>query len=208
TSNSGLPNNWVYSIAIDKNGSKWIGTIKGLAKYDGTSWTIYNTSNSGLPRNGVISITIDKNSTKWLGTDGGLVKYDGTWTIYDTLNSDIPDNTVYTIAIEVNNTKWIGTNEGMAAYNENGIPSSVNENILPEYNISIFPNPANDYLKIEQSEADISFVEIINLQGQVIKSQRILGNQSILDLTNLSTGVYILKIYTNSGFIIKKLIKQ
>ncbi|MEN6511989.1 MAG: T9SS type A sorting domain-containing protein, partial [Chloroherpetonaceae bacterium] len=145
------------------------------------------------------------------GTDGGLVKYDGTWTIYDTLNSDIPDNTVYTIAIEVNNTKWIGTNEGMAAYNEDGVPLDVKENILPEYpedNISVFPNPANDYLKIEQGEANISHVEIINLQGQIVKSQRILGNQSTLDLTNLSTGVYILKIYTDSGFIIKKLIKQ
>jgi len=63
-------------------------------------------------------------------------------------------------------------------------------------------------LKIEQSDINISHVEIINLQGQIVKSQRILGNQSTLDLANLSTGVYILKIYTDSGFIIKKLIKQ
>ncbi|HAW07897.1 MAG TPA: hypothetical protein DCW42_01820, partial [Bacteroidetes bacterium] len=34
------------------------------------------------------------------------------------------------------------------------------------------------------------------------------GNQSTLNLANLSAGVYILKIYTNSGFVVKKLIKQ
>ena len=75
-------------------------------------------------------------------------------------------------------------------------------------NVSIFPNPASDYLHIEQGEENISHVEIINLQGQVIKSQRILGNQSTLNLANLSAGVYIIKIYTNSGFVVKKLIKQ
>jgi len=79
---------------------------------------------------------------------------------------------------------------------------------LSNDNVSIFPNPASDYLHIEQSEAYISYVEIINLQGQVIKSQVILGNQCTLDLSNVSAGVYILKIYTDSGFVVKKLNKQ
>ncbi|WP_082349272.1 two-component regulator propeller domain-containing protein [Candidatus Kryptonium thompsonii] len=33
TSNSGLPNNNVYAIAIDSQGNKWIGTDGGLAVY-------------------------------------------------------------------------------------------------------------------------------------------------------------------------------
>jgi ligand-binding sensor domain-containing protein len=52
TSNSGLPDNYVYAIAIDGQGNKWIGTLGGgLAKFDGVNWTVYNTSNSGLPYN-------------------------------------------------------------------------------------------------------------------------------------------------------------
>ncbi|MEG8947938.1 T9SS type A sorting domain-containing protein [Rosettibacter firmus] len=31
--NSGLPDNWVYAIAIDSEGNKWIGTGGGLAVY-------------------------------------------------------------------------------------------------------------------------------------------------------------------------------
>ena len=49
TLNSGLPSNVINSIAIDSNGIKWIGTNKGLVKYNGIIWTVYNTSNSGLP---------------------------------------------------------------------------------------------------------------------------------------------------------------
>ena len=33
-SNSGLPDNFVYSIAIDASGTKWIGTGDGLAAYN------------------------------------------------------------------------------------------------------------------------------------------------------------------------------
>src|SRR5689334_16015674 len=49
TSNSSIPDNNIYAIAIDSIGKKWIGTENGLAVYDDATWTIYNMSNSGLP---------------------------------------------------------------------------------------------------------------------------------------------------------------
>ncbi len=49
---------------------------RGLAKFDGTNWTVYNNSNSGLPDNVVVSIAIDGSGNKWIGTyDGGLAVY-------------------------------------------------------------------------------------------------------------------------------------
>ncbi len=44
--NSGLPSNIVNSIAIDESGVKWIGTVEGLVKYNGTKSTVYNVENS------------------------------------------------------------------------------------------------------------------------------------------------------------------
>ena len=41
---------------IDSLANTWIGTSGGLARFDGTIWTVYNTSNSGLPENSVKSI--------------------------------------------------------------------------------------------------------------------------------------------------------
>ena len=77
TSNSGIPDNFIRSIAIDGRGIKWIGTLdSGLVRFDGTDWKIYNTLNSSLPSNDVYSIVIDSNENKWIGTwYGGLTVY-------------------------------------------------------------------------------------------------------------------------------------
>jgi streptogramin lyase len=118
TSNSGLPENYVSAIAIDGQGNKWIGTARGLAKFDGLNWTVYNTSNSGLPYNNVYAIAIDGEGNKWIGTYvGGLAKFDGSsWTVYTTSNSGLPSDYVYAIAIDGQGNKWIGTSRGLAKF--------------------------------------------------------------------------------------------
>ncbi len=109
--NSGLPGNNISSIAIDGNNNKWIGTSNGLAKFDGTNWTIYNKSNSGLPTNEIICLAIDDSGNKWIGTYyGGLIKYDNTeWTIYNRSNSGLPFDVINCITIDNSGNKWIGT---------------------------------------------------------------------------------------------------
>ncbi|GAB1442529.1 hypothetical protein MASR2M39_13650 [Ignavibacteriales bacterium] len=61
----------------------------GLAKFDGTNWTVYNTTAFRLPHNNVQSMEIDQNGNKWIGTyGGGIAKFDSTnWTVYNTTNS-------------------------------------------------------------------------------------------------------------------------
>lgn len=92
--NSGLPVDYVSAIAIDNEGNKWIGTDRGLVKFDGSNWIIYNQSNSELPSNSVQSIAIDNEGNKWLADyGGGVVKFDGVnWTVYNTSNSGLPFN--------------------------------------------------------------------------------------------------------------------
>ena len=115
--NSGLPNNDVRSLAIDGSGNKWIGTDRGLAKFNGTNWTVYNTSNSGLPSDSVLSLAIDGSGNKWIGTHRGLAKFNGTnWTVYNTSNSGLPGDWVSPLAIDGSGNKWIGTNGGLAKF--------------------------------------------------------------------------------------------
>jgi ligand-binding sensor domain-containing protein len=115
SSNSGLPDDWVTSVAIDEWGDKWFGTnYEGLTKFSNNSWFVYNITNSGLPVNDVRSIAIDGSGNKWIGTwDGGIAKFDGTnWTVYNKANSDLPDNRIKTMAIDGLENVWIGTWEG------------------------------------------------------------------------------------------------
>ncbi|HMD14865.1 MAG TPA: two-component regulator propeller domain-containing protein [Bacteroidota bacterium] len=68
----------VWTIAEDKNGNLWFGTIDaGAWRYDGKSLTNFTTKD-GLTSNAINTIYKDKAGTLWFGTDGGGVcKYDG-----------------------------------------------------------------------------------------------------------------------------------
>lgn len=117
TSNSGLPSDYVYDIAIDGDGVKWFGTDQGVASFDGTTWTIYNSSNSDLPGDNVRAIAIDGDGVKWFGTDQGVASLDGdTWSTYNTFNSDLPSNDVRAIAIDGDRVKWFGVDQSVASF--------------------------------------------------------------------------------------------
>ena len=120
-SNSGLPENYVRSVAIDKKGNLWAGTeYSGIAMFDGSNWTVYNTSNSDLPVNYVKSIFADEKGNTWIGTfGGGIVKLTPSgseelpkWTNYNTSNSGIAGDIIGAINIDQKGTVWVGTYEG------------------------------------------------------------------------------------------------
>ena len=61
--------------------------------------------------------------------------------------------------------------------------------------VSVFPNPANQYI-ILKSATKISHAELIGVTGKVIWQQRELkaGNEHRIDLSNCSTGFYFLRL--------------
>ena len=77
----------MYAIAIDDSDNVWMGTgehiptsIGGLAKFNGTSWIVYDNKNSSLPFNLVYALAIDMYGNKWIGSinfdePGGLGVY-------------------------------------------------------------------------------------------------------------------------------------
>ncbi len=94
--NSDLPHNRVNVIEVDAEGVKWIGTEQGgLARFDGSGWTIFNTENSGLPHNNVSAIASDEDGNIWIATNGGgLAKFDkqSSWSVYNYDNANLIPN--------------------------------------------------------------------------------------------------------------------
>jgi Secretion system C-terminal sorting domain len=74
--------------------------------------------------------------------------------------------------------------------------------------ISIYPNPAKDYLTIENNSVlnSIGF-EIINSNGKIIYNS-ILKNISIIDISRFSSGLYYIRLTTGSSNYMLKFIKQ
>ncbi|MBQ4800914.1 diguanylate cyclase [Pseudoalteromonas sp. MMG006] len=70
----GLPSQSLKSVVQDQQGYMWLGTQFGLSRFDGTTFTNYNTQNSPfLPSNGINKLLVDANGLLWIGTKSGLV---------------------------------------------------------------------------------------------------------------------------------------
>lgn len=60
--NSPLPSTHINDLVIDQNNLIWIATDQGLANFDGTFWTTYNSSNTILTNN-ILSIAVNSKGT-------------------------------------------------------------------------------------------------------------------------------------------------
>ncbi len=81
-----------------------------------------------------------------------------------------------------------------------------------DFSLTLFPNPANTLVNINLENAlnESVVVEIISLDGKKIKSAQLYNQQNTtIDISTLSEGIYITNFYTNDVLIAsKKLIKN
>ncbi len=82
---------------------------------------------------------------------------------------------------------------------------------IPEYaiNVNMYPNPVKDKLHIEVEHQKIKAILLYDLTGKLLihEDLDIFQHSYILNLQSLKPGDYFLKILTNEGMAIKKLIK-
>jgi len=76
SANDGLPNNNIYSILQTADGYLWIGTDKGLTRFDGVKFELFEKENYPEIKDNRISVIFEsRDQTLWIGTRGGLVRY-------------------------------------------------------------------------------------------------------------------------------------
>ena len=85
--------------------------------------------------------------------------------------------------------------------------TSVND-IVEENKLYIYPNPAKDEIYISSNER-IEEVTVYNVNGQqtIAISQQLSANSCTINIANLNSGIYIVKINTEKGNIVKRFIK-
>ena len=113
---------------------------------------------------------------------------------------------------------------GVCAYDENGCESPlattgfssmqkqkvkannlISSDINSQAELNLYPNPVVNKLYIDGISQTFDVV-VTNLQGQIIKSETKLSNS--IDLSELRSGVYIIKIKYDKTEIIRRIIKQ
>lgn len=90
-----------------------------------------------------------------------------------------------------------------------GIATTVkNENGFKRNNVNIYPNPVCSVLNIEvESKIDITHIEIINLQGQIVLSETTNIKTNKINIEHLCTGIYFVNINSNNQIVNVKLVK-
>lgn len=150
----GLPSNEIFGLTIDDQDNLWAGTWEGVAKFDGTSWSVpYQVQNDTIFNNHVGAIAFDSEKNIWIGHLGdGVSEYrqrDSTW-IYYTTQDGLAGNEMRTIVVRPKSGQqpesiWFASVDGGISRFEQGIwtvyrvkdglPSNnVNDLALDRYN--------------------------------------------------------------------------
>jgi len=213
--------NDLFSIAEDKNGKIWIGTIDGIVVYQYPQEAFNNSKNFYASKiiidiNGkaeylmkdkkVSCITVDGANRKWIGTAKSgafLLSEDGTKQIlhFNTENSPLPSNEINDISIDKKSGEvFIATGKGLLSYR--GTATEGKNNYTDVYS---FPNPVKpEYdgpITITGLMKDTQ-VKITDIAGNIVTEIMSEGGQAIWDGKTIEgervkTGVYLVFLSNN-----------
>lgn len=112
SNNSNLPpQTTIFSLILDSNGIVWAASNKGLLKFNGNNFIIYDTINSPMKSNFVVSLTKDFSGNIWMATVGNnasIMKFDGVnnWNYYNQYNTNIYSGLQLCITTDKTNNIW------------------------------------------------------------------------------------------------------
>ena len=135
TTADGLPDNKVFSVAVDGE-RVWAGTDNSLAMYQGGKWKVFRPQD-GLAHRSVLYVAVDKKTHDvWIATMGGLSRYSaGRFDTYTQLNSGLSNDVVYGVAVQ-DDEVWTATAAGASRLNtRTGQWTLYNERNTPMYEI-------------------------------------------------------------------------
>ena len=94
-------------------------------------------------------------------------------------------------------SSWIATTNSLAV-------SEINSN---NSSIVIYPNPAQHHVTISSTK-NIDSIEIFDVSGKQLIAKHINENETTVDISNLSIGIYFVKVQNELGIKTEKLVKQ
>ncbi len=90
----------------------------------------------------------------------------------------------------------------LPVYDGVSVDNSSNSKISIIDAINVYPNPTNGIITIKA--VNLENIEVFNLQGKVIYN----GIEKEIDLSNNSKGIYIIKVTTDKGVVVEKIVVE
>ena len=86
-------------------------------------------------------------------------------------------------------------------------PNSIQE-LVAENLISVFPNPAEDFITVNNRSLEELNIEIINANGAVLHSETTSVSNTRIDISTFAPGVYFVKALGNNSFDTHRILKK
>jgi signal transduction histidine kinase/ligand-binding sensor domain-containing protein len=138
----GLPSLVITSLAEDQQGLLWIGSIAGLARFDGSAITVFGdekTGPSAFPYGTVRDVIVTRDDAVWAAVDGGGVAVvDGNRTGISTYranpdsDTDLPSNRVTALMEDSRGRVWTGMHDGLVAVLDRDTHAFTAVQLVPE----------------------------------------------------------------------------
>ena len=201
----------VEAIWVVDNTGKFVKSLLVYAQARISELTNWNTSSAGNKVDAVTGATQASHGVRtcsWNGTNvSGVVVADGTYTLKMELTDKNSTGNVGTFTFVKGPTSQTQTPAAVPSFSAITIkwtPSvgTAVEDVNMSNLYQVYPNPTSSSIFV--NGLNIQKIEIFNLNGKSL----IKTNLHNVNLNSLPNGVYIIKINTETGTIMKKLIKQ
>jgi len=116
TTNSGLPNNDIFTLAEDKEGRIWYATRKGVGYFKDNKFKNF-TKKDGLVSNYITQVFVDNKGRVWIGTDRGIHLFKKGRIINYTRKILFFNKSITAITQDKKGYIWIGTPTGLIRWN-------------------------------------------------------------------------------------------
>ncbi|MFC2155648.1 two-component regulator propeller domain-containing protein [Acidobacteriota bacterium] len=107
----GLPSDTINAIAQTKNGYLWIGTNKGLIRFDGVNFETIDFAPAmrGSKNRRVSTLYVDKDGVLWIGHPGGLTRFKGGNFLTFSSHEGLSGERISGIRGDSSGSLWVGT---------------------------------------------------------------------------------------------------
>lgn len=107
------------------------------------------------------------------------------------------------VFVQDNNDKNVLQSEMM----DISISTEIENKFNSRNTVNLFPNPANGIISLD-SDLEIEQIIIFNLMGKIVYELARPANTINIDISNLESGVYLFKVISSEGSIVKQIIVQ
>ena len=198
---SDINNNGIGDVCDSSNGTSECGDTVVYTQVANGDYSTSLYSGDDLLATVTINATMEVNYDFIIVTDGAgnqlNTQDDGDFVDADFYSTD------GTITVQVLNDSGVEYGDVTLVF---ACVSLSNTDEILENSLKLYPNPVINILTIESNSLAISKVEIYSILGKKIKE--INSNFSFITTDNLSSGIYFIRIYSENGFTIRKILKR